>query len=307
VSPSAVRTLAPAKVNPRLVVLGRRPDGFHAIDTTMLALDWCDVVEVARADEPAVRVTGPHASPDVPADERNLAWRAAAVALERARASGRGAGSLAISIEKHVPSRAGLGGGSSDAAAALLAAVAVLELDVDERWITGALARLGSDCAFFAAAPAGWARCTGRGEHVEPLAPAPPADWVVVVPAVECPTSDVYRALEFPLSAPPEAPTVDPALSAASLEAARASLFNHLEDAALAAVPGLATIRDWLDAESGAHFRLSGSGSSFFGLFPDPNAAADCAQRLGRSAERRGLALRACRSVRSAGHGARPA
>lgn len=303
---AAVRFLAPAKVNPRLSVLGRRPDGFHEVDTSMLALDWCDVVEVARADVPRVAVHGPHATGDVPRDERNLAWRAAAIALERARAGGTG-GSLAVTIEKRIPSRAGLGGGSSDAAAALVAAARLLELELEPSFLRDALASLGSDCAFFAAAPTGWARCRGRGERVESLGPSPGLDLVVVVPKVECPTGAVYGALEFPLSDPPDAPTVDSVLSAAPPVEARAVLFNHLEAAALAAVPELGELRSWLDGEGCAHFRLSGSGSSFYGLLPDRASAQECAQRLGRSAAARGLALRACRPVRAAGHGVRPA
>ena len=76
--------LAPAKVNLWLRVLGRRADGFHELDTGMLALDLADELEVEPRAEPGIElaVEGPFASPDVPRDERNLAWRAARLALD---------------------------------------------------------------------------------------------------------------------------------------------------------------------------------------------------------------------------------
>ncbi len=307
-SAPVVRVLAPAKVNPALAVLSRRADGFHELDMTMLAVDLCDVVEARAVDGPGVSLElgGPAASADVPTGPENLVVRAAAAVLEAARAHG---GLLhpgvALRLEKHVPSRAGLGGGSSDAAAAAVATRAALACDLPDEVLLDALAELGSDCCFFlAAGKTGYARCRGRGERVEAL-DAVSRSWcaVIVVPGIECPTAAVYRALGFPLSEAEGTSTVRPDLFERSLDDARRSLFNHLENAALRAVPELEAWRRLLDRENASHFRLSGSGSAFFGLFRDAADAEKSAARIGAAAVEAGLEVRDNRVVRPAGFG----
>jgi 4-diphosphocytidyl-2-C-methyl-D-erythritol kinase len=299
------RTLAPAKVNLWLDVLARRPDGYHELDTGLLALELADEVEARATDEPGVRLelAGPFASADVPSDERNLAWRAAAACLE-ALGETRG---VELRLTKNVPSQAGLGAGSADAAAALLACETALGRSLDEDRARAALARLGSDCVFFRAAEStGLARCTGRGERVEVLAP-PPEGWRValLVPDVGAPTAAVYGALPTSLSLRDAASTVRAGLLQLDERAARGALFNGLEEAALSAVDGLAPWRELLDGCGAAHFRLSGSGSSFFGLFRDPQEAVRCLTPLAQAARSRGLEPRALLVTQPAGRGAR--
>jgi 4-diphosphocytidyl-2-C-methyl-D-erythritol kinase len=105
-----VRALAPAKVNLWLQLRGRRADGYHELDSGLLALELADGLEARVRHEAGVRleIEGPFATPDVPADERNLAWRAAAAALE-ALGERRG---IALRLVKNVPSQSGLGAGS---------------------------------------------------------------------------------------------------------------------------------------------------------------------------------------------------
>ena len=248
--PARVRVRAPAKVNLTLAVLGKRPDGFHEVDTWMLAIDLSDELELTRTREPGVRVelAGPFASADIPADATNLAARAAQAALDLA-GSREG---LALRLVKHIPSGSGLGGGSADAAAAWMGASALLGLDPSSPAGEKALAALGSDCVFFwKAAKTGYARCLGRGERVE-LAPTPPSPRFIslVVPDVACPTGKVYAAFT-----------------------GRSGLANDLEPAALAAVPELRAWRKALDSCSGTRWQLSGSGSSFFAPHAEREAA----------------------------------
>ncbi len=307
-----VRVLAPAKVNPALAVLARREDGFHELDMTMLAVDLCDVVEaraVAAGAEPvSLELGGEAASADVPTGPGNLAVRAALAVVEEARARGadpsRG---VALRLEKRVPSRAGLGGGSSDAAAAAVAARAALGSDLPDAVLLARLAELGSDCAFFlAAGNSGYARCRGRGERVEALpSPAPGWSLAVVVPGIECPTGAVYGALEFPLSASGGVPTVRTDLFERSVDDARRALFNHLESAALRAVPELEAWRRLLDREGAEHFRLSGSGSAFFGLFRDGSEARRVTERVRTAAVEAGLEVRGSWTLAPAGFGAK--
>lgn len=297
---ASVRWRAPAKINPFLAVLGKRADGYHELATTMLALDWCDELEVrvvGGAAPSTLELLGPAASADIPSDARNLALRAAA----RAKAE-RG---VQLKLYKHVPSQGGLGGGSADAAAALLAIDALRGAFADARERAAALGELGSDCAFFGVASSGYALCRGRGELVAPLA-APTRPWwiAVLVPAVGSPTAGVYAALATSLRAPNEPPSVPSGLFDLDEASARALLHNDLERAALHAVPALARVREALDGAGAAHWRLSGSGSAFFGLYADAARADQELTELSRAVVAHAGPLRAARVCRPLGRGA---
>lgn len=307
--PERVEVAAPAKVNPLLSVLGRRPDGFHELDTLLLAVELGDTLVLERADELTCVLRGPFATADVPTDDRNLAVRAARAALEQV---GGGAGARLV-LHKDVPSQAGLGGGSSDAAAAVAGVEALYGVDLGAEARAALLAGLGSDCLFFdAARETGCARATGRGEVLEVL-PAPEGldgEWwvAIVTPEERCPTAEVYGALggafESSLSPPPQVPTVRALVEMRASEA-RGHLHNGLEAAALAVRPGLLRWRDCFEAAGEGHFRLSGSGSSFFGLYDTAGLASEGLVRVLAEARRRELAVRGRWVTRSCGHGSR--
>lgn len=298
-----VRVHAPAKVNLWLDVLARRDDGYHELDTGLLALELGDVLELRELPAGAARVVldGPFASPDVPTGERNLALRA----LHACRAALGVEAGFELRLTKNVPSRAGLGGGSSDAAAAVLACECLHGVSLGPGRARELLAGLGSDCVFFhEAASTGFGRATGRGERVLAL-DAPALDWtlVVLVPDVGAGTGEVYSALTGPLSESSAATTVCDSLLRGDESDARGALTNRLEPAALSAVEGLAPWRGALDDAGAAHFRLSGSGSSFFGLFRSGEAAASCLSTLAETLRTRGLSPRALWSTRPARRG----
>lgn len=294
------RVLAPAKINLFLELLAKRPDGFHELETAMLALDLCDEVEAVAVARPGVEITvlGPAASTDVPTDATNLAVRAALACLDAARRAGAvdAETGLDLRLEKRIPSQAGLGGGSSDAAAAWLAAEAALAFEAAPDVRRAAMARLGSDCAFFLeAAATGFARCHGRGERVEPLPFAPSArSLALVVPAVAAPTALVYRHALVP-DAPRRLVDADPWREP----------FNRLEEAALRAIPALAHWRAALDAGGARAFVLSGSGSAFFAACASADESQELLERARTVARRTGLALRDARIASPSGHGAK--
>jgi len=298
------RVLAPAKVNPWLRVRGRRADGYHELDTGLLAIDLYDEVLARPRTGGGVTLTlAEGTAPDVPADERNLAWRAAHATLAAA-GDGRG---VELRLSKRIPSRAGLGGGSSDAAAAAVAVRSALGLSLSWEELVRLLAGIGSDCAFFAAArESGFAHCTGRGEIVTPLAPVPDC-WNValVLPTCGADTPAVYAALDRGLSAASAATTVPVGLFDLPEEDARNSLFAGLEHAALTSVPELRPWRELLNASGANHFRLSGSGSCFFGLFEHAAQASQCLDAIETGAASRGMSLRGRWVVRPARHGVR--
>ena len=257
---------APAKLNLRLLVGPLREDGYHPIASLMVALDGLDdTVRVARADERRVICAGI----DGPA---NLAWRALdALAGE----VGRPLAPLRVTIEKRVPSQAGLGGGSSDAAATLIAADRLLGLDLGPDRLEAAAARVGSDVPFFIRGGCQWAQ--GRGERLSP-AHAPGFAALLVMPGIGLPTPAVYAAFDR-ASAPSREP-VAASEPPGGFAALAAWVRNDLWGPALALAPSLGASARALSAAGARATLLCGSGSCVAGLFPDRTAARAAAERI---------------------------
>ena len=216
--PEVVR--APAKLTRSLRVVGVRDDGYHLIDAEMVAVDLADTLTI-DPDGDGLVLRG--AGEDVPVGEDNLVLRAL-------RAAGRTAH---VTIEKRIPSGAGLGGGSSDAAAVLRWA-GVEDFDL--------AASIGADVAFCLVG--GRARVTGLGEVVEPLT-FEENTFTLLTPPVHCSTPAVYRAWD-------------------ELGGPTAEGLNDLEPAALHVAPELAPWRDRLGDATGLTPVLAGSGSTWF-------------------------------------------
>ena len=255
-----LRRLAAAKVNLALHVTGRRPDGYHELDTLAVFAEFGDAVTVAPAQTIELSIGGPFAA-HAPDRADNLAWRAA-VLLREVAGTSQGA---RIHINKAIPAGAGLGGGSADAAAALLG--------LNELWRTGlecdqlaALAlKLGADvpmCLFGRAL-----RARGIGEAIEPFAGLPPLALVLVWPGVALDTGAVFAALERRENPPIPEP---PASFAGTAEIADwlARCRNDLEPSAAWQAPVVADVMRGIEAADGCLLaRMSGSGSACFGLF----------------------------------------
>lgn len=268
-----VEVLAPAKLNLYLEILNRRPDGFHELESLMVAVDWFD--ELTVVDEPSGTIALECDDPSLPTDGRNLVVKAAELLKST---SGVAAGAR-IRLKKRIPAQAGLGGGSSDAAATLLALDRLWGLGLPLERLSELAGRLGSDVAFFLHAPA--AVCRGRGEIVENLPLVSPQHFVLVVPPVEVSTVDVYRRLK-----PPENPReIGPVLDAwtrGEPSELGASLFNRLQPVAESLRPELAKARDALATLDPplCGSLMSGSGSAYFGLCRDRAAAFEAAAIL---------------------------
>jgi 4-diphosphocytidyl-2-C-methyl-D-erythritol kinase len=171
---TTIRRRAHAKLNVFLRVLGRRPDGFHDIETLILPLELHDVVEVRPADRIEVGVRGPRSDELAGAGGEDLAGTAAR-ALAEACAAGHQHGAD-VSIEKHIPVAAGLGGGSSDAAATLLALRELWSCEIDDDRLAAIAAVVGSDVPGLLHGEPVF--CAGRGEQVH-AAHAQTTYWVV--------------------------------------------------------------------------------------------------------------------------------
>lgn len=185
--PTEVRLSCPAKVNLSLRVHGRRPDGFHEISTVLQTIDLCDRLAIRRVDPGSpLRIDVPGGG--APADDSNLVLKAARAFFAVLGEPARG---FRFRLEKRIPAGSGLGGGSSDAAAALLGLQSLRGSPLDDRRLRAAGAAVGSDVPFFLVG--GTAFAAGRGEQVERLDDVSPAAILVVVPAVEVSTAEVYR------------------------------------------------------------------------------------------------------------------
>jgi len=250
---------APAKVNLFLEIFARRPDGYHEIETVMQTVDLADQVSFWRrpAGEWTISISGGEA----PADQSNLALRAAAAILKQ---SGRREG-LHLHIAKHIPTGAGLGGGSSDAAAALRGLNQLWKLGARPADLESLGAALGSDVNFFL--HGGLAVCRGRGEEVEPLAASCPAGFVLHFPGLHLATREAYARVRIPLTG--ERRTCNNLLERLrrdDLKGAGRELFNRFEETVLDDNPRLAAAKERLSSSRALGALLSGSGSTIYAL-----------------------------------------
>ena len=254
-----LRLRAPAKLNLFLEVLGKRPDGYHEIRSIFHTISLCDEIEVEERNE------GIHlecSDPSLPADERNLAWRAADLMRKRAKT----ATGVAVRLVKRIPVGAGLGGGSSDATAVLKGLNALWRLGLPEAELARLAAELGSDCAFFTRC--GTAVCEGRGEIVKPLPVAGEFSFVLVCPPLSVSTAEVYRNLSRnDLTGPRCDDTIlRSAIQAGDLPLAGRKLFNRLEGPAFRLYGELAGAKRRLKEFCPYGALMTGSGSALFGM-----------------------------------------
>jgi 4-diphosphocytidyl-2-C-methyl-D-erythritol kinase len=173
------------KINWTLDVLGKRADGYHEIASVMQQIMLSDILTFKPIpNEISLTITGPEAG-DVPNDQRNIVWQAAAL-LE--------IDGVEITIEKHLPSQAGLGGGSSDGAAALTALNRLFDKRLDNVKLQCLAAELGADVSFFL--QRGPARAEGFGEKITALGAGERRDVVIIKPDIGVSTVDAYRVLD---------------------------------------------------------------------------------------------------------------
>lgn len=252
-----VRIWAPAKVNLHLEVLAKRPDGYHDIETLMVAVSLYDTLEFKEDDAPEVRLACDY--PGLSTGPENLIVRAANLLRERV-AGPRG---VNIRLVKRIPVAAGLAGGSTDAAATLAGLNRLWRLGLTATELAGLGADLGSDVAFFFSTPAAW--CTGRGERVEVQPLGRPLWLVLLFPLFGLATADVYRGVQVP-EQPIDGTAIRQAVVSGDEEEIGRRLHNRLQAPAQKLRPELADYLARLNALRPAGLLMSGSGSTLFAL-----------------------------------------
>ncbi len=245
---------APAKLNLFLRIIGRRADGYHALQTVFRILDWGDTISIRLRDDGHVVRHG-RAAPGV-AEADDLIIRAANLLQSAANVS-QGAD---IAIEKRIPAGGGLGGGSSDAATVLRALDRLWGCNVGVDRLAELGLRLGADVPVFVRGENAWAE--GLGEQLTPLE-LPPAWYLLVSPGIHAATAELFQSAELTRNAP--AATMsdfvsDPFLQGQVLGNAFEPVLCRREPAVEAAFVALRSL---------GTPRLTGSGSVCFVEFAD--------------------------------------
>ena len=237
---------APAKLNLMLHIVGRRPDGYHELQTVFQLIDLCDRIEIAV--RPDGVISRPDGAAGVPEDE-DLTVRAAR-ALKAATGTALGA---EIRVRKRIPMGGGLGGGSSDAATTLVALNQQWRTGLDQRQIAEIGVKLGADIPVFVSGRSGWAE--GVGERLTPVSLGTDSWYLVLFPGVAVPTTAVFQAPELTRNSPPT--TMRGFLETGGR--------NDCESVVRARFPAVGEALDWLGRHASA--RLTGTGSCVFAKF----------------------------------------
>jgi len=247
---------APAKLNLSLRLLGKREDGFHAIDTLMVKLPGlADTLTITEGESFSFEC---HA-PGVPTDDTNLVVKAAR-AFEAALASSL---KVKITLEKNIPHGAGLAGGSSDAASTLRGLNDWHGSPLDLEKLSKIAATLGSDIPFFLYP--GAARCTGRGEIIQQVDSPPPFPVILLKPSFGVSTPEAYKHWKDSAELPK--------IRYGAQQVEGITLVNDLERPVFQKHRFLAELKQWLLSRREVRAALmSGSGSTVFAIL---HSAAD--------------------------------
>lgn len=258
----SVTVLAPAKLNLTLDITGTRSDGYHTVDMIMQAVSLYERVTVRKSDGFSLALPGSN----VPANEHNTAWKAARIFFYE---TGLLAGA-AVTVEKHVPVRAGMAGGSADAAAVLVALNALYGARLCKEDLCAIGAQVGADVPFCILG--GTARATGIGEKLERLSPCPPCYFTVCMPKGGISTPQAYARYDA-LGTDERLDTAAAlsALGAGDLPALCAQMKNALSFSS--AGRDTAPICRILREHGAAAALMTGSGAAVFGVFEKEAAA----------------------------------
>lgn len=250
----------PAKINPVLELLGKRPDGFHELALVFQAVSLFDELTLEKIPQGVLFSVSRSPEP-LAEDDSNLVVKAARLFLHGVL---KGQGGVKITLAKDIPLAAGLGGGSSDAAAALKGMDLLFETKLSEQRLMEMAGQLGSDVPFFL--KGGTALGTGRGEKIESWKPAPTLDLILVKPVEGLSTAGVYRSGKAAFTSGDKARAFQNILAKGDIQEITASLYNGLEPASFFLMPRLREIKDKILGAGALGALVSGSGPTVFGL-----------------------------------------
>jgi len=256
-----ITELAPAKINLYLRVCGKTPNGLHDLDSVVVFSRFGDHITLSAAPQDSFSINGPFAAQLGDMMDNNLVLKA----RDAFRAAGGTLPPIAISLGKHIPVGAGLGGGSADAAALLRAANQVADHPVDADTLFSIAVTLGSDVPVCLASTPH--HITGVGDVITQLDTITVGGLVLVNPRIPLSTAAVFNIVTPPYSDPIATPLPSDA-------ATLCDFGNDLLPAALKILPEIADIVAQLRANPACRAaQMSGSGASCFGIFDTADAA----------------------------------
>lgn len=277
---------APAKINLALDILGKRPDGYHALCSVMQTVSLCDSVELAEGGEGFALSMAGFAPPE---GRKTLEQRAAEAFFARL---GREMPPLTVAITKRTPAYAGLGGGSADVAALLRILRDRYAPKMEDTTLEAIGAEVGSDMPF--CLRGGTALAEGRGEILTDLPPLPDCWIVLCKPPFPIPTPMLFaRADSVAIRHRPDIPGMRKALENGDLKGVAGRLGNVFEEVLPPECGAVFAIRDALLAAGALGAGMSGSGPTVFGIFRE--------EGLARAAQEKTLLLGESYAVRPLG------
>jgi 4-diphosphocytidyl-2-C-methyl-D-erythritol kinase len=274
---------APAKINLYLNVLGKRDDGYHEIETLMQAVSLYDNIHLEKSDKIELTCSDPL----LPADKSNLVFTAAKTLQDRFSFPG-----AKIELEKNIPMGAGLGGGSSDAAFVLRGLCQLYDLHPTVSELSDIAASIGSDVPFFLTS--GQAIARGRGEIIEMVNLPLEYEIIILSPPTGISTVEAYRSLKINLTTKRMEPLLNGEIDLSGLMRLANDFRNDLEKVALAKYPNLLELKRSLLGTGAFYSAMTGSGSSFFGLFISEGEKSQKLENL----EERGIRFFRCTPIR---------
>ncbi len=257
---------APAKLNLSLLVAGKRPDGFHELETVMAKVDWFDEIRIESRTTAGIDLLcdGPHWAPE---GRENLVYQAA-------EAISHAAGQtldVRLTLTKNIPAGSGLGGASSDAAATLIGLNAYFELGLTNAILASLAAQLGSDVAFFLNGPLAF--CTGRGEKIAKLQSTFDLTVLLITPDINCSTAKVYaNYTHYPKQYRQLSRQANEYLEKNRIDFVVGMCANMLQASCYHTFPELAELKNTVESMGIGPVCLSGSGSTLFVVVDDADS-----------------------------------
>ncbi len=254
---------APAKINLSLLIAGKRPDGFHEIETIMAKVNFYDEILIEKGSKIGIELVckGPLWAPE---GKDNLVYKAAEMLLRNRSQTP----NIKITLTKNIPAGSGLGSASSNAAATLIGLNKYLDLQLPNAELAKLATQLGSDVAFFLDGPLAF--CTGRGEKIKKLKKDFSFCALLILPDISVSTQKVYAnythepALYKKLSG-----EINGLIKKNRVDLATKICANMLENSCLSLYSQLAKLKAKAESLGVKPLHLTGSGSALFRVFEE--------------------------------------
>ena len=269
----AVSLKARAKINLSLDVLGKREDGYHDVRMIMQTINLYDAIEIKKIRPLKIMVQTNLCW--LPTDERNLAYKATKLFLERTKIEQ----GIFIRLDKRIPVAAGLAGGSSDAAAVLIGLNKLFSTRFTKQELMEMGKVLGADVPY--CIMRGTALAEGIGEQLTKLPSLPPCYVLIAKPPVSVSTGEVYKNLKLEkITRRPNTELLVDAIERQDLRFVAKNMVNVLEEVTVAKYPIIQQLKEMMLEHGAIGAMMSGSGPTVFGIFESQQAIRSASYRL---------------------------